>query len=129
MPADYTIDNAHRVVFSRAWGVLTDDDLLEHQRRLKADPAFDPSFNQLFDFRAVTESRLTSEGIRLLARRNAFGAHAKRAFVVLSPVMFGMMRMFEILTADDPDELRVQVNHIAEAYRWLELEEGNGFVA
>jgi len=77
----------------------------------------------------VTDARLTDEGIRLLARRNAFGARAKRAFVVLSPVMYGMMRMFEILTSDDPDELRVQVDHIAEAYQWVGIKEGNGFVA
>lgn len=129
MPAAYTIDPVRRVVFSRAWGILTDEDLLEHQRQLKADPAFDPSFNQLFDFRCVTESQLTGEGVRQLARRNAFGAHAKRVFVVLSPVMYGMMRMFEILTSDDPDELQVQVSQIDEAYQWLGIAEGGGNVA
>jgi hypothetical protein len=129
VPAAYTIDPNQRVVYSRAWGILTDGDLLGHQSRLKADPAFDPSFNQLFDFRTVTEARLTSDGVHHLARRNAFGLHSRRAFVVLSPEMYGMMRMFEILTSDDPDELRVQFSDLAEAYRWLGITDDNGSAA
>ncbi len=129
MPAAYCIDPDRRIVFSRAWGVLTDDDLMDHQFRLRSDPAFRPDFNQLFDFLGVTDAQITPEGVRQLARRNAFGHQARRAFVVLSPLMYGMMRMFEILTSDDPDELRVQVNNIQSAYAWLGIPDDTGSVA
>ena len=82
MPADYLIDRAIGVVFSRAWGVLTDADLLEHQRRLGLDPEFNPSWNQLFDFHEVTDVQVTAAGIRTLAERNLFRTGSHRAFTV-----------------------------------------------
>jgi len=126
MPAAYVIDSAHRVVLSRAWGLLTDDELARHQQELSADPAFDPSFDQLFDFEGVTRTDLTTIGIRLLARSNTFGEHSRRAFVVVSQSMFGMMRMYELLLAEDPDDLRVQCDHIAAAREWLGLPAQDG---
>jgi hypothetical protein len=89
------------------------------------DPAFAPDLHQLFDLTEVTEVALTSEGIRLLASRDPFGAGAKRALVVAPGAMemFGMMRMFQILTDEHPDELRVQFDHIGEARSWLGLPE------
>lgn len=121
MPADYHIDIALSEVFSKAWGTLSDSDLLEQQRLIKNDPAFSPEFNQLFDFMEVTQVSLTSEGIQLLASRAVFGMGAKRAFVITPGAMavFGMMRMFQILTDDYADELRVQFDHIDEARSWL----------
>ena len=121
MPAAYQLDPAHRVVWSRAWGVLTDGHLLEHQALLRVDPAFTPDFDQLFDFLDVTENCLTAAGIRTLASRNAFGAGARRAFVVRQTEVYGMMRMFEILTSDHPDELRVIFHSLALARHWLGL--------
>jgi hypothetical protein len=124
VPADFVLDPANQVVFSRAWGTLTDADLLDHQRRLKAHPDFKPCFNQVFDFESVTQADVTPDGMRVLARGNAFGRDARRAFVVISPLMYGMMRMFEILTSEDPDEFRVQFDNIASARSWLGITTG-----
>ena len=43
----YTIDKELRLVTTTAWGTLTADQVLEHQRQLQNDPAFDPDFSQL----------------------------------------------------------------------------------
>ncbi len=128
MPADYVIDVDAGAVISRAWGVLTDFDLLDHQRRLGADPAFKPGFNQLFNFSDVTLVELTAEGIRTLAERNLFRAGARRAFLVHpgALTMFGLLRMFEILTSQYPDELRVEFNHVDAAREWLGLPPSGG---
>jgi hypothetical protein len=125
MPAEYYIDNELIALFSKAWGTLSDLDLREHQRLITNDPAFTPDLHQLFDFREVTAVALTSEGIRLLASRDPFGVGAKRAFVVAPGAMavFGMMRMFQILTDEHRDELRVQFDHIGTARSWLGLPE------
>mgnify|MGYP005841770073 CR=1 FL=1 len=125
MPVAYKIDSQFRVVFCRAWDVLTDSDLLECQRQISEDPDFAPDMNQLFDFSDVKSVELTSSGIRTLAYRNPFGSNAKRAFSVEpgAMAMFGMMRMFEILTGEHPDELRVQFNDLKSARAWLGLPE------
>ena len=125
MPAEYHIDKKSNAVFSKAWGTLSDSDLLEHQRLITNDPAFTPDLNQLFNLMEVARIALTSEGIRLLASRDPFGMDAKRAFVIAPGAMevFGMMRMFQILTDEHPDELRVQFDHIGEARSWLGLPE------
>lgn len=124
MPADFRIDTTTGVVFSNAWGELTDADLRDHQTRLKSEAGFTPSLNQLFDFRDVTSVEVTSLGIRTLADRNPFGDQSKRAFVVNDGnlAMFGMLRMFQILTDEYPDELRVQYDHIEAARQWLGLD-------
>jgi hypothetical protein len=54
MPADYTIDAARQFVYSRGWGALTDEDLLDHQQRLALDPRFHSNYCQLIDFLGVT---------------------------------------------------------------------------
>lgn len=128
MPAEYLIDRSIGVVFSRAWGVLTDADLLDHQRRLGQDPEFDPSLNQLFDFHEVTVVEVTGIGIRTLAERNLFRAGACRAFTVRpgAVALFGLMRMFQILTSEYPDELRVHFGDVREAQQWLGIPDANG---
>jgi hypothetical protein len=125
MPAEYHIDRELGVVLSTAWGTLSDSDLLEHGRLITNDPSFTPDLNQLFDLTEVTEIALTPEGIRLLASRDPFGAGAKRAFVVAPGEMavFGMMRMFQILTNEHHDELRLEFDHIGKARSWLGLPE------
>jgi len=125
MPVSFEVDTQHRAVISRAWDTLTDGDLLEHQSQIEQNPSVQSDFNQLFDFREVTTVDLSSLGVRMLAGRNPFGEGAKRAFVVQpgALAMFGMMRMFQILTEDHPDELRVQFNEITAARAWVGLSE------
>jgi len=81
--------------------------------------------DQLFLLNNVSKVELTSEGTRLLADRNPFGERSKRAIVVEpeAVAVFGMMRMFQLLTDNHPDELRVQFNHESEARAWLGLSE------
>jgi hypothetical protein len=121
MPAEYLINRNLGVVFSQAWGVLTDADLLEHQRRLGQDQRFEPSLNQIFNFEDVTDVEVTPMGIRTLAERTLFGEGARRAFVVHPGAlkMFGLMRMFEALTSEHPDKLRVQFDHVQKALQWI----------
>ena len=128
MPAEYLIDETLGVVFSRSWGILTNIDLLEHQRRLGQDPQFKPGLSQLFDFREVTDVEVTAAGIQILADRTIFGAGARRAFIVHpgAMAMFGVMRMFQTLISDHPDELRVQFDHINKARQWIGIPEADG---
>ena len=122
MPADYTIDKSQRMVFSKAYGIMTDEDIISHQEMLRDDPDFDPGFSQLVDCTNVTKADdLSTDGVYELARRHLFGAESKRAFVAPEKLLYGLFRMFQILTDDYPDELDV-FRDMTEARKYLKLE-------
>ena len=118
MPGGYIIDSARSLVLSRAWNVLTGADLSRHARILAADRGFKPHFSQLCDMRDVTEIRADAAAIRELAALNPFGAGSRRALVVASDVMFGMARMYQILTEPSPDEFEL-FRDFDQALNWL----------
>jgi len=94
MPADFYIDVPRRMVFSRGTGRLSRADCLDHMDRLQPHPDFRPEFNQLLDFRSVTEVNITNGDIINLAERPVFHPKSLRAFVVKSDLQFGLVRMF-----------------------------------
>lgn len=122
MPAEYTIDKAQKMVFSKAYGVFTDQEVYAHQDKLRNDPDFNPSFSQLVDCTNVTNAdALSTDAMYELADRNPFGAGSHRAFVAPKKLLYGLFRMFQILTDDYPDELIV-FKDLTEARRYLKLE-------
>jgi hypothetical protein len=122
MPADYTIDKSLKMVFSKAYEILTDQDIISHQEMLRDDPDFDPGFSQLVDCTGVTKADdLSTDAIYELARRRLFGAESQRAFVAPQKLVYGLVRMFQILTNDYPDEL-VIFKDLTEARKYLKLE-------
>jgi hypothetical protein len=40
--------------------------------------------------------------------------------------LFGLMRMFEALTANHPDKLRVQFDHMQKALQWIGIASTEG---
>ena len=121
MPAEFRIDRSRKMVFSSARGVVTDQEVLAHQDRLRNDPDFEPSFWQFIDFTHATQVDLSVKTIRILAQRNPFGKHSRRAFYAHNNVVYGLARMFQILTDHHKDELNVY-RDISDARKFLELE-------
>ncbi|HXY68777.1 MAG TPA: hypothetical protein VEH62_04975 [Gemmatimonadales bacterium] len=118
MPAEYRIDRSKRTVYSRAWGILMDQDLIDARSALFADPAFAPEFDQLYDFTEVAEVRVTSPVLLQLALSSRFSPTSRRAVVVSSDVAYGMARMYAILSGR---EETIQVfRDRAAAVAWLE---------
>jgi hypothetical protein len=95
--AFYQIDKQRHLVLSFGEGVLTKEDIQGHMDRIVKDPDFDPSFSQLVDFTKVTGVGFGPDEIRMFAERNIFSPNARRAFVVVDDLHFGLARMFEIL--------------------------------
>jgi len=58
----------------------------------------------------------------MLARRTIFSPTSRRAFVAASPAVFGMSRMWEILTelSDNHQQIRV-FDDLSSALSWLGL--------
>ena len=118
MPCGYTIDLARSLVLSRGWDLVTDRELLAHVRALTADPRFARDFRQLADLRDVADVQITASCIREMVRLNPFGAGARRAVVVTNDVVFGMARMYQILSDESSDALQI-FRKMDDALQWL----------
>ena len=94
MPTSYSIDPDHRLVRSRIWGVVTDDEVDEHNRRLRSDPLFDPSYRQIADMSDVARNMVTFNGVKDTARDQYFAPGTRRALVVSDDTTFGLCRMY-----------------------------------
>jgi hypothetical protein len=90
-------------------------------RRLAADPDFDPAYRQLVDLRGISKVDVTGAGLRSLGRANPWNEPTRRAIVCGLDVVFGMARMYQLLTDEDPHEVRV-FREISEALDWLALD-------
>jgi hypothetical protein len=68
MPVTVTIDAEQRLTITTGEGVVTDEEFLRAREQLLANPAFDQSFDRIWDFYSVTEARV-SEAVaaRLIA--------------------------------------------------------------
>ena len=122
MPADYKIDKTQRMVFSIAYGKITDQEVYAHQDKLRDDPDFDPGFSQLVDCTNVTQiDELSTEALYVLAERNPFGLGSRRAFVAPQNPEYNVFRIYELLTTVHPDVV-VVFKDMEEAYEFLNLE-------
>ncbi len=119
MPVSYRIDVANGIVYSEARGRVTDDEMIDHQNRLRDDPAFRSDFRQLYDFRGVEAVAVTTSGVRRLAEGNVFGAGSRRAIVTAQEAVYGLVRMYQTLKDQSPDVLRIFRDDIEEARTWL----------
>lgn len=59
MPVTVTIDPEQRLTITTGEGVVTDEEFLRARERLLADPAFDPAFDRIWDFYAITEAQVS----------------------------------------------------------------------
>jgi hypothetical protein len=120
VPADHHIDLALGLVRTREWGEVSDEDLRSLYDRIRADPAFKPSYRQLCDLRDVTRITSSVETLRFLAQLELFAPGAKRAIVVGREVDFGLARLFQTYSEAEGGTVEVFRN-MTEAERWLGL--------
>lgn len=122
MPSAYRIDPDLQIVWSRAWGVLGEDESAEHYRLLAADPAFQPSFKQMCDLRSVDRMDISTAAIRALARTSVFDPGSRRAFLAPSDAHYGLSRMLQAFSELEGSVIGV-FRTAAEAAAWLGVAE------
>jgi len=120
MPADFILDEPHRVVFSRSLGDFTYLDYRDHMARLASDPRFRPEFDQLVDCRS-SQLVLSSDQVRDLASQSVFSDRSKRAFVVSSNFQFGLSRMWANYREVKAGQAIMVFREMSEALAWLRL--------
>ena len=122
MPADYKIDNSQSIVFSLAYGNLTDPEVFKHQDKLRNDPDFESSFSQLVDCTNVTHiDDLSLKALSVLADRDPFGLGSQRAFVAPHNPDYDVFRLYELLTTVHKDVV-VVFKEMREAREFLDLK-------
>jgi len=96
--------------------------LLEYYAAATKYMATHPPCRGILDFSQVTEFEVSSTAIRqVAAAAPAFPAGYMRVLVVPKDFIYGLARMFQILTEDTRPELQV-VRTLEEAYRLLQVE-------
>ncbi len=124
MPGCYKIDKERRLVMSTAYGVVTKEDILDHQGKLMADPNFDPTYSQLADFAHMTKAEFNAADVQRFAEKDVFASGARRAFVVPNDAAYGVVRMFEMLReAKGEHGIRV-FRTLEEGLAWVFSERG-----
>jgi len=107
-------------VCSIAAGVVTLEQFMDHQKRLRSDAEFDPSFGQLADFLPTAELKLTNYEVERVASDKLFAETSRRAIVAGSAVIFGLCRMFEAYRETSGAGERVKVFYDRDlALKWL----------
>jgi len=122
MPINYTIDEERNLVLTVASGTLYDADVMQHKAALRDDPRVTPDIKELSDVRGIEQLDVTETGIRQMIRfdRDAAastGGHTL-AIVATEDIIFGMARMYEMLTEQNVRSVQV-FRDIDEATRWL----------
>jgi len=96
LPVSYLIDQNQRLVFSRLSGTVTETEVHDHNRTLRKDPDFNPSYRQLVDCTGVTEILVGTATINAISRDQFFTPGTRRAFIATSDAAFGLARMFAL---------------------------------
>jgi hypothetical protein len=118
MPVTYAIDPVKRLVVSQISDPATENEVHEHNRRLRTDPLFDPSYQQLADMTGVTQLLVSTVTVRETALDSFFAPGVRRAFVATSDGTFGMARMFA-LHAESLGQVVEVFRDRGEAEAWL----------
>ena len=102
MPITYEIDVQAGLIVTIATGVLTNQELLEHKRRLSRDPNIRAGMVELSDVRGIDRLEVTAEGVwQFVAHDGADGARFadyRLAIVASEAVVYGMARMYQMMT-------------------------------
>jgi len=97
MPLTYTIDRRLKIVIARASGVLSEEDLRGSREQIQSDPAYHPTFAQLFDLSDVTDIEVSIPVMARIAGSASVAPGARHAFVGISDIQYEMARTFATL--------------------------------
>jgi len=122
MPTSYSIDPDRRLVRSRIWGTVTDEEVDQHNQQLRNDPLFDPSYRQIADMSGVERNKVTSSGVVETAQDAYFAPGTRRALVVADDTTYGLCRMYATY-AESVGQVVAVFRENAAAEAWVGLDD------
>jgi hypothetical protein len=114
------------MLFTRATGVVRDEDIRRLARAITDDPEMRPDFDRLNDFTEVTAVEVSTEVIWEMAQvygelDSSEGPRGmKIAAVTTKDVVYGLMLMYQTLRTDSPFEFKT-FRDMSQARAWLGL--------
>ena len=84
MPVVLKIDPQRRIVYSAFHGSITDAEVAGHRSAIATDPDFNPAFNEVVDFTAVTEVNLSESTLAAMAQNPSL-FHESVLHIVVAP--------------------------------------------
>jgi hypothetical protein len=122
MAALVTIDVERRLVTTVCADIVTDQEFVQARKQVLADPTFDPAFDRLWDFSAVTGEQVSDETIAHLAETSPFSGDILRA-VVVSMTAKALNRVMEFVAQSRRFNRRIAAFPTREsAWQWIESE-------
>ena len=104
--------------------MITEAILFGAYQKLVSEPDYDPTLNDLVDMRAVERLEVSSRAVRQLAEMFTdpeLQSTNKLAIVASANYIFGMARMYEILSSETAEQIQV-FRDLETAERWLDLK-------
>lgn len=125
MPISYRVDADRRWVMTTASGVLTDQDILGHKAALADDAAVTHPIHELSDVSGIERLEVTPAGVRAMVahdeRSITQGVRHRLALVVPKTEVYGMARMYQMMSRSDPS---IGVfRDVTEAAQWLATDQ------
>lgn len=118
MPISYRVDDSRRRVYTRAEGLITYRQLRAHMNAEVGEEA--SSYGELFDCTDAT-TNITPEEVRLLVDERVKIARLRPscpvAVVATNKCLFGMLRMYDIMT-EQVRPIRI-FSDLQDAEEWL----------
>ncbi len=102
MPARYTIDDDRKLITTTWHGPASEEELIEALSRYQVEIKLRPPYlfyDEILDFSGAGKFMLSAEGIRRLVeiavRSDPQCVRTRLAIVVVSPVTYGLARMYQ----------------------------------
>ena len=122
MPVILKINPQKKVVYSTFFGIVTDQEMLEHSKTIAEHPNFRPEFDEIADLTMVTELRVTRAALQELAsRESVFQNSVKHVIVAPKDFSFEKAEQFKQMAESSRPSLKV-ARTAAEAYEILGLK-------
>ncbi len=125
MGTSYSIDRARRLVRSRAWGVVTEEDLRDHYSHMMADPLFESDFQQIIDLRRLEAALIRPRELQTAAAMLRFDVGTRRAFVATTAAGEELAARYSGYARAAGQDVRV-FGSVDDAEAWLALQPPRG---
>lgn len=127
MSVEYKYDEEKKFLYSRFYGVLTDEDLRSQAQAVADDPRIQPGVREIVDLRGVDSVEASNDSIGVIINidmeHSEKLAGQKTAIVAPRELLYGLSKIYEVLyeLSQAPADIKV-FRDISAARKWLELK-------
>lgn len=118
MPILSLIVPKYKIVLTRAFEELVDEELRQHEMQLGKHAEFSASFRQIIDARFILRNRTSDEGMAEVAKSTPFDNGSLRAIVVIREESFEDARKFSSNTNSEHFQV---TRDMGGAIQWMDL--------